>query len=101
MTRQDKVIIILSTGDSIDIQMTQRDVVGREVGGEFMFGNSCIPIVDSCQCMAKPIQYCKVKIKIKKKKKRKERTGSIVLQPEKNTSTFKKRHTFKDTCKYS
>ena len=39
-----------------------------------MFGNACTPVVDSCQCMAKPIQYCKVKIKkkfkkIKKKKK--------------------------------
>ena len=33
----------------------------REVGGGFMFGNACIPVVDSCQCMAKPIQYCKVK----------------------------------------
>ena len=41
--------------------MTQRDVVGREVGGRFMFGNACTPGVDSCQCMAKPIQYCKVK----------------------------------------
>ena len=34
---------------------------GRKVGGGFMFGNSCTPVVDSCQCMAKPIQYCKVK----------------------------------------
>ena len=33
---------------------------GRWVGG-FMFGNACTPVVDSCQCMAKPIQYCKVK----------------------------------------
>ena len=41
--------------------MTQRDVVGLEVGGGFMFGISCTPVVDSCQCMAKPIQYCKVK----------------------------------------
>ena len=24
-------------------------------------GNSCTPVADSCQCMAKPIQYCKVK----------------------------------------
>ena len=23
--------------------------------------NACTPVVDSCQCMAKPIQYCKVK----------------------------------------
>ena len=41
--------------------MTQRDVMRREVGGGFMFGNACTPVVDSCQCMAKPIQYCKVK----------------------------------------
>ena len=38
-----------------------QDVVGREVGGRFMFGIACTPMVDSCQCMAKPIQYCKVK----------------------------------------
>ena len=37
------------------------NVVRREVGGGFMFGIECIPVVDSCQCMAKPIQYCKVK----------------------------------------
>ena len=37
------------------------DVVGREEGGGFMFGIACTPMVDSCQCMAKPIQYCKVK----------------------------------------
>ena len=41
--------------------MTQRDVMGREVEGGFMFGNACTPMVDSCQCMAKPIQYCKEK----------------------------------------
>ena len=49
--------------------MTQRDVVGREVEGGFMFGNACTHVLDSCQCMAKPIQYCKVKIKIKNKNK--------------------------------
>ena len=32
------------------------------VAGGFRIGNSCTPVVDSCQCMAKPIQYCKVKI---------------------------------------
>ena len=41
--------------------MTQRDVMGREVGGGSLFGNACTPVVDSCQCMSKPIQYCKVK----------------------------------------
>ena len=39
----------------------------------FMFGNSCTPVVDSCQCMAKPIQYFKVKKKIKNFKKRKKK----------------------------
>ena len=40
--------------------MTRRDGIGREVGGGFRMGNTCTPVADSCQCMAKPIQYCKV-----------------------------------------
>ena len=40
--------------------MTQRDGIGREVGGGFRMGNMCTPMMDSCCCMAKPIQYCKV-----------------------------------------
>ena len=35
--------------------------MGREVGEAFRIGNTCTLMVDSCQCMAKPIQYCKVK----------------------------------------
>ena len=35
--------------------------MGREVGGGFRIGNTCTNVVDSCWCMAKPIQYCKVK----------------------------------------
>ena len=31
-----------------------------EMGGRFRMGNTCTPVADSCQCMAKPIQYCKV-----------------------------------------
>ena len=46
--------------------MTQRDGMGRELEGEFRMRNTCIPMADSSQCMAKPIQCCKVK---KKKKK--------------------------------
>ena len=34
--------------------MTQRDVMGKEVGGGFRMLNTCIPMADSCQCMAKP-----------------------------------------------
>ena len=33
----------------------------QAVGGGFRIGNSRTPVADSCQCMAKPIQYCKVK----------------------------------------
>ena len=40
--------------------MTQRDGMGREVGGGFRMGNTCTPVVDSCQCMAKPPKYYKV-----------------------------------------
>ena len=41
-------------------EMTQKDGMGREEGGGFRMGNTCIPVMDSCRCMAKPIQYCKV-----------------------------------------
>ena len=37
-----------------------KTLMGWEVGGAFRMGNTCIPVADSCQCMAKPIQYCKV-----------------------------------------
>ena len=36
--------------------VTQRDSMGREEGGGFRMGNTCIPVADSCWCMAKPIQ---------------------------------------------
>ena len=32
--------------------MTLRDGMGREVGG-FRMGNTCVPMADSCRCMAK------------------------------------------------
>ena len=42
--------------------MTQRDGMGREeVGRGFKMGNTYTPMVDSSQCMAKPIQSCEVK----------------------------------------
>ena len=54
--------------------MTQRDGMGKEVGGGFRMGNTCTPVADACWCMAKPIQYCRVKNnnnnKILKNKKR-------------------------------
>ena len=34
---------------------TQRDGMGKEVGGRFRMGNTCKFMADSCQCMAKAI----------------------------------------------
>ena len=55
---------------------TQRDGMGREAGGGIRMGNTCKSMADSCQCMAKPLQYCKVislqLIKINEKIKIKE-----------------------------
>ena len=51
-----------------------------EVGWEIGMGNTCKSMVDSCQCMTKPLQYCKVislqliKINEKKKKKKENKT---------------------------
>ena len=39
---------------------TQRDQVEREVGGGIGMVNTCKSMADSCQCMTKPLQYCKV-----------------------------------------
>ena len=41
--------------------MTRRDGMGRDAGGGFKMGNTCTPMADSSQCMAKPVQCCKVK----------------------------------------
>ena len=34
--------------------------MGREEGGGFRMGNTCMPVADSFQYMAEPIKYCKV-----------------------------------------
>ena len=49
---------------------TQRDGVGREEGGGFRMGSTCIPVVDSFWCLAKLIQCFRFKNKIKFKKKK-------------------------------
>ena len=36
------------------------DPEGWDGEGGGRMGNTCTPVVDSSQCMAKPIQYCKV-----------------------------------------
>ena len=53
---------------------TQKDGMEKEVGGGIGMRNTCKSMADSCQCMAKTIQYCKVislqLIKINEKKKK-------------------------------
>ena len=39
---------------------TQRNQVEREVGVGIGMVNTCNSMADSCQCMTKPLQYCKV-----------------------------------------
>ena len=55
--------------------------MGREGEGGFRMGNTCTPVADSCQCMAKPLQYCKVislqLIKINEKKTRGKKNKNI------------------------
>jgi len=48
----------------VSFAVLHTDGIGREVGGGFRMGNMCTPVADACWCMAKPIQYCKVKKKI-------------------------------------
>ena len=40
--------------------MTKSHGMGREVREEFRMGNTCTPMADSWQCMAKPLQYYKL-----------------------------------------
>ena len=41
---------------------------GREVGRRVRMGNTYTPMADSCECMTKPPQYCKViSLQLKKK----------------------------------
>ena len=60
--------------------MIQRDDMGWEAGGGFRIGNSCTPMADSCQCMAKPIQYCKAKWSKKKEKKGQSHSVELDLE---------------------
>ena len=47
---------------------TQREGMGREEGGGFRMGNTCIPVAGSFWYLAKLIQFVKFKNKIKLKK---------------------------------
>ena len=37
--------------------------MGREEGGGFRMGNTCMPVAGSFRYMAEPVQYCKIKKK--------------------------------------
>ena len=52
--------------------------MGREEGGGFRMGNTCMPVVDSFLYMAEPINIVKFKNKLKLKKKKELRTGGLV-----------------------
>ena len=57
--------------------------VVREVGGGIGLGNTCKSMADSCQCMTKPLQCCKVinlqLVKINEKKKKKKSVAKIIV----------------------
>jgi len=64
---KEALLIGVSPGSQLDwgsvshmITYMFRDGMGREVGGGFRMGNTCTPMADSCPCMTKPLQYCKV-----------------------------------------
>ena len=54
-----KTIMWLFTNLSVKTGTTQRDGMGREEGGGFRMGNTCIPVVDSFWYLANLIQLCK------------------------------------------
>ena len=56
---------------------------GEGGGGGFMVGgNTCTPMADSCQCVTKPLQYCKViSLQLNKLKKNKNLNSFLVLGP--------------------
>ena len=63
LSRKNRITSLCPMQDTACLGLVHGDDPERcyGVGGGFMFGIACTPMVDSCQCMAKPIQYCKVK----------------------------------------
>ena len=62
---KNRIASLCPTQDTACLGLVHGDDPERCYGeggeGGFMLGNAYTPVVDSCQCMAKPIQYCKVK----------------------------------------
>ena len=67
--------------------MTQRDGVGREEGGGFRVGSTCIPVADSFRCLAKLIQCFRFKNKIKLKKNKNAETTTTTKKDKKKKKT--------------
>ena len=44
---KNQITSLCQMQDTACLGLAQRDVVGREVGGGFMFGIACTPVVDS------------------------------------------------------
>ena len=61
---------------------TQRDWVEREVGRGIGMGNTCNSMANSCQCMTKTLQYCKVTslqlLKTNEKQKKEKPCGQVI-----------------------
>ena len=53
-------LTLVSTHPHRGTGVTQRYSMGREEGGGFRMGNTCIPVMDSFWYLAKLIQLCKV-----------------------------------------
>ena len=56
----------------------QRDGMGREEGGGFRMGNTCMPVAGSFLYMAEPINIVKFKNKIKFKKRERKKNKTIL-----------------------
>ena len=60
--------------------LIETNAKGREEGGGFRMGNTCIPVADSFWYLAKLIQLCKIKKKKKERKKPMQHCKAITLQ---------------------
>ena len=62
------------TSQQCNLKAHKAKLIAQQKETEIGTGNTCKPTADSCQCMAKPLQYCKViipqLIKISEKKKK-------------------------------
>ena len=76
------------------IGMTLRDGMRREVGRSIRMGNTCTPIADSCDYIAKPPQYCKVISHQLKEKEKKDRDKSKEQKKNNNNNKTNKQKTF-------